>query len=103
MLTITGVVLAILPGKPSKPDPKTGEIRCDPIMQIQHRANHESTAEFLIEKIKIKTEVQIQAFMKVIGKTIHLPVRVWSQTSGDNGLWLEAGVLPTVVNTQAAA
>lgn len=102
MLSIIGVVLAILPGKPSQPDKKTGEVRCDPIMQVQHRSSDLASAEYLIEKIKIKTDVQIHAFQKVIGKTVQFPVRVWSQTSGDNGLWLEAGVLPTVVNTPAA-
>lgn len=101
MLTLTGVVLAVLAGKPTRPDKTTGEVRCDPVVQIQHRTNNEQNAEFIIEKIKLKTEPQIQAFQKCVGKTVHLSVRVWSQISGDNGLWLEAGVLPTVVQQAA--
>jgi hypothetical protein len=101
MLTLTGTVIAVLPGKPSRPDKTTGEVRCDPILQIQHRTSHESNAEYVLEKIKLKTESQVNAFHKCLGKVVNLPVRVWSQTSGDNGLYLEPGVLPTVVQQAA--
>ena len=91
MLILTGIVLNIMAGKP---DRKTGEIH--PIVQIQHKTSHDSESEIIIDKIKLKAAVQVEAFRKALGKNVQVPVRTWNTETGSSGYWLENGVLPTV-------
>jgi len=92
MLILTGMVLNIMAGKP---DRKTGEIH--PIVQIQHKSSHDAESEIIIDKIKLKSSPQVDAFRKALGKNIQVPVRTWnSDAGGGSGYWLENGVLPTV-------
>lgn len=96
MLILTGTVLNIMAGTP---DRKTGEIH--PIVQIQHKTSHDAESEIIIDKIKLKAAVQVEAFRKALGKNVQVPVRTWNTETGNSGYWLEKGVLPTV--QQAAA
>lgn len=98
MLILNGIVLQVVSGKESIDKTTGAVIPATPSAEIQHKLSMEADASFEIEKIKLKSPAQVDAFRKSIGKTINIPCRQWV-SGGKAGLYLEAGVLPTVAST----
>jgi hypothetical protein len=101
MLLLNGLVLQITNGKEVK-NRETGEIRHDPVVQIQHKTTSSPDALIIIDNIKLKDPQQVAAFRSIVGKQMNVPVRTWSTETGE-GFWLEKGVLPTVQSERPAA
>lgn len=106
MLYLTGQIMRV--GQPiEEKNRETGSITVVCKMQIQHQESSDPNSDIKLENIKIKSDVgastsQAEAFRKVVGQNVSIPVRTWSQ-GNKSGYWLEKGILPTVQTTKAAA
>lgn len=78
-------------------DRTTGEMKPDAwTIQVEHTNDK---GDLVLEKLKAKTVAQAEAWRKLIGKTVTVPVN----TTANNGkvyLWLREGQLPQVQGEQ---
>ncbi len=102
MLILIGTVNRVANGKPTV-DKDTGETKAAvPVLNMLHTSNEDPDSEQELLKIKLKDPAQAEAFRKMTGQTVRIPVRTW-QSGDKSGFWLEKGVLPVVMNQQKAA
>lgn len=98
MLILIGTVARVT----SKPkEDESGKVFDEFHAQIQHSSNMSADSDILIDKIKLKSSAQVDAFRKALGKDVQIAVRTWNQ-GGKSGYWLEEGVLPTIQQAKAA-
>lgn len=100
MLILIGTINRVNPGK-AKVDKDSGEtIPAIPAVDILHTSNDDPASEQELLKIKLKDPQQAEAFRKLVGQTVRIPVRTW-QSGDKSGFWLEKGVLPTPMQAKA--
>lgn len=102
MLTLTATVLNVFPTNEFK-DPKTGEItEAGHKVQLQYeepvtgKGDQESGKKIVLKDFNIRNLGE--AYKKVVGKMISVPVGVWvDPESRKPGLYILRGSLPTVL------
>lgn len=98
MLLLQGEVVRVTLGGVERLNKETGETsKTDPVCFILHAASQDSEADLKVEKLKLKDNSQAEAFRKVQGKTVSVPVNIWATEGGSHGFWLSKGILPTVL------
>lgn len=102
MLTLTATVLNVFPTNEFK-DPKTGEItEAGHKAQLQYeepvvgRGGQESGKKLVLKDFNVRNLGE--AYKKVIGKTVSVPVGVWVEADTRKpGLFILRDSLPTVI------
>lgn len=85
-----------------QPNKETGEVMTVWKVQVQHAKTDHANAELALESIKLKSQLQADAFRKCLGKQARVPVGLYA-FGGTPGLWIEKDVLPTPIEPQKGA